>query len=102
MGILTRLNVLVGLTAVVAACIAGYVSRAILEAETARELLAEAGMMLDSAVAMRSYTSSEIEPLLVAGCKRSFFRRASRSMRPRKISCDCTRNFPPIRTKRPP
>jgi protein-histidine pros-kinase len=72
MGILTRVNVLVGLTAVVAVCIAGYFSRAILEAESGRELLAEAGMMLDSAVAMRSYTSSEIEPLLVDRLQKEF------------------------------
>jgi len=72
MGILTRVNLLVGLTAVAATIVAGYACRAILEADAERELLAEAGMMLDSAVAMRSYTSSEIEPLLTERLQKDF------------------------------
>ncbi len=72
MGILPRVNLLVGLAAVVGAAVAGYVVHSILESETQRELLAEAGMLPDSAVAMRTYTSDEIEPLLADRLQKEF------------------------------
>jgi HAMP domain-containing protein len=43
-----------------------------LEANAQREVLAEAGLMMDSAAAMRSYTAKEILPLISAGMKDEF------------------------------
>jgi hypothetical protein len=46
------------------ALIAGYACRSILEANAQREVFAEAGLMMDSALAVRDYTANEILPLL--------------------------------------
>jgi HAMP domain-containing protein len=64
MSLLIRINVALGLVFVAAASIAGYACWTILEANARREVFAEAGLMMDSALAIRAYTASEILPLL--------------------------------------
>jgi protein-histidine pros-kinase len=72
MGILARINLSLTLVFVLAAAVAGYVCRSILEADAQRELLVQAGMLLDSAVAIRSYTANEIGPLLADRLQKEF------------------------------
>jgi HAMP domain-containing protein len=64
MSLLVRINLVLGAVFVVAALIAGYACRTILEANAQREVFAEAGLMMDSALAIRDYTANEILPLL--------------------------------------
>lgn len=64
MSLLIRINLALGAVFVVAALAAGYICRAILEANAQREVFAEAGLMMDSALAIRDYTANEILPLL--------------------------------------
>lgn len=64
MSILPRINLILGASLLLIALTAGYACRSILMTNAERELLAEAGLMLDSAVAQRTYTANEIEPLL--------------------------------------
>jgi HAMP domain-containing protein len=64
MSLLTRINLALAAVFLVAALTAGYVCRSILEANAQREVFAEAGLMMDSAMAIRDYTANEILPLL--------------------------------------
>jgi HAMP domain-containing protein len=64
MSLLVRINVALGAVFVVAAFAAGYAFWGILEGNARRDVLADAGLMMDSALAIRAYTASEILPLL--------------------------------------
>ena len=64
MSLLIRINVALGVVFVAAAVIAGFTCRSILEANAQREVFSEAGLMMDSALAIRDYTANEILPLL--------------------------------------
>lgn len=64
MSLLTRINLALGAVFVIAALAAGYACRSILEANARREVFAQAGLMMDSALAIRDYTADEILPLL--------------------------------------
>jgi len=64
MSLLIRINLALGAVFVAAALIAGYACWTILEANARREVIAEAGLMMDSALAIRAYTATEILPLL--------------------------------------
>src|SRR6202046_4726812 len=55
-----------------AALTAGYVCRSILEANAKREVFSEAGLMMDSALAIRNYTANEILPLLSGRMENDF------------------------------
>jgi protein-histidine pros-kinase len=72
MSLLLRVNLILGISCALIAAAAGDVCHSMLEANAERELLVEAGLMLDSAVAMRAYTSAEIGPLLEARLKTEF------------------------------
>ena len=64
MSLLIRINLALGAVFMIAALTAGYVCRSILEANARREVFSEAGLMMDSALAIRNYTANEILPLL--------------------------------------
>ncbi|MDB6085755.1 MAG: signal protein [Gammaproteobacteria bacterium] len=64
MSLLVRINVALGGVFIIAAFATGYVFWGILESNARREVLADAGLMMDSALATRAYTASEILPLL--------------------------------------
>jgi HAMP domain-containing protein len=64
MSLLIRINLALGAVLIAAALIAGYACRTILEANAQREVFAAAGLMMDSALAIRAYTANEILPLL--------------------------------------
>lgn len=64
MSLLVRINVALGGVFIVAAFAAGYAFWGILEGNARRDVLADAGLMMDSALAVRAYTASEILPLL--------------------------------------
>jgi HAMP domain-containing protein len=64
MSLLIRINLALGAVFIIGALIVGYACRAILEANAQREVFADAGLMMDSALAIRDYTANEIVPLL--------------------------------------
>jgi HAMP domain-containing protein len=72
MNLLVRINLVLGATLAVAALALGYGCRSLLQANAKHEVLREAGLMMDSALATRSYTSSEILPLLDSRAKAGF------------------------------
>jgi HAMP domain-containing protein len=72
MNLLVRINLVLGATLAVAALALGYGCRSLLQANAKHEVLREAGLMMDSALATRSYTSSEILPLLNSRVKTEF------------------------------
>ena len=72
MSLLLRINVALGAVFLLAALFAGYVCRGMLENNAQREALADAGLMMDSAAAVRTYTSQEILPLIAERMKDEF------------------------------
>jgi protein-histidine pros-kinase len=72
MSLLFRINLAFAAVFIAAFAIAGFASRTILEANGRREVLAEAGLMMDSALAIREYTANEIVPLLGDGVQKEF------------------------------
>jgi HAMP domain-containing protein len=72
MSLLFRINAALGAVFLIAALVAGYTCRSMLEANAQREVLAEAGLMMDSAAAVRTYTANEILPLISARMQEEF------------------------------
>ncbi|HTT01474.1 MAG TPA: DUF3365 domain-containing protein [Steroidobacteraceae bacterium] len=72
MSILLRINAALGAAFVLALLASGLVCKLTLESNARREVLAEAALMMDSAIAMRAYTANQIEPLLVEHLKNEF------------------------------
>jgi HAMP domain-containing protein len=72
MSLLFRINTALGAVFLIAALLAGYVCRTMLEANAQREVIIEAGLMMDSAAAVRNYTANEILPLISARMKDEF------------------------------
>jgi len=72
MKLLLRLNVVFITAFVVVGWIAHEVCASLQQADARREVLATAGLMLDSALASRAYTADEIDPLLVAHIQDGF------------------------------
>jgi protein-histidine pros-kinase len=72
MSLLFRINAALGAVFLIAALVAGYVCWTMLSANAQREVLAEAGLMMDSAAAVRTYTANEILPLIKDQVKETF------------------------------
>jgi HAMP domain-containing protein len=72
MGLLLRINLALGAVFICAALVGGYACWTILEANARREVFAEAGLMMNSASAIRAYTATEILPLLQERMKTDF------------------------------
>jgi protein-histidine pros-kinase len=70
--LLVRINLALIVVCALAALAIGVTSRSLLEASAKREALAAAGLMLDSALAIRTYTATEIRPLLADKMKTEF------------------------------
>jgi protein-histidine pros-kinase len=64
LSLLARINIALIVVFVIAALAVGWMCSALLQANAKREALGVAGVMIDSALAMRAYTAEEIEPLL--------------------------------------
>jgi HAMP domain-containing protein len=72
MSLLLRINLSLALTFAIALIAVGYACSAMLESNAKREVLEQAGLMMDSALASRAYTSDEIGPLLEPGMRTQF------------------------------
>src|SRR3954454_24313260 len=69
---LVRINLVLGATLALAALALGYGCWSLLQINAKHQVLREAGLMMDSALATRSYTSTEILPLLESRVKTEF------------------------------
>jgi HAMP domain-containing protein len=72
MSLLVRINLILGATLLLAAIALSYGCGSLLRATARTEVIREAALMLDSAQAIRHYTSTEILPLLEARMKSEF------------------------------
>jgi protein-histidine pros-kinase len=72
MSLILRINLVLGAGFALCLAAAAGLLENTFEAGARREVLAEAGLMMDSAVAMRSYTANEIDPLLTQRLKDEF------------------------------
>jgi len=72
MNLLIRLNMVLVIAFAVVGLIAYEVCASLQQADARREVLATAGLMIDSALASRAYTADEIDPLLVGRMQDSF------------------------------
>ena len=72
MSLLVRINLILGATLLLAAIALSYGCRSLLQQNAQLGVIREAGVMLDSALAIRNYTSAEILPLLQARMKAEF------------------------------
>ncbi len=72
MNLLVRLNLALILAFALATLAVGYACSSMLQANAKREVLREAGLMMDSALATRAYTAEEILPLLSTQMKSEF------------------------------
>lgn len=72
MGLRTKFNLVMLLVFVLGMAGAGLVSNHVLQSNARDEILHTAGIMMESAMAVRSYTIGEIRPLLAVQMKRDF------------------------------
>jgi nitrate/nitrite-specific signal transduction histidine kinase len=72
MNLLVRINLALAIIFVLGALITGLACRAVLQTNAEREIVAQAGLMMDSALAIRDYTEEEILPLLHAQMQSEF------------------------------
>jgi len=72
MNLLVRLNIVLVIAFAVAGWLAHEVCGSLQQADARREVLATAGLMLDSALASRAYTANEIDPLLAGHMQDGF------------------------------
>jgi HAMP domain-containing protein len=72
MNLLVRINLILGATLGTAALALGFGCWSLVQANAKQEVLREAGLMMDSALAIRNYTSVEIFPLLESRVKSEF------------------------------
>jgi len=94
MNLLVRVNLAVTVVFAVGAVGAGAVCSKLLTDNAKREAFAAAGLMMDGAIAMRSYTAEEIVPLLGCQLQREFL--------PQSIpSYAATQNFLKVRENHP-
>jgi protein-histidine pros-kinase len=70
--LLIRINLALGAIFVLGALITGFACHQVLQENAKREIVTEAGLMMDSALAIRDYTESEILPLLNAQMQNEF------------------------------
>ena len=94
MNLLVRINLALALAFALAALAVGWACSYMLQANAKRESLREAGLMMDSALSMRAYTSEEIVPLLNAQLSKEFL--------PQSVpSYAATQNFLKLRDHHP-
>jgi HAMP domain-containing protein len=72
MNLLARINVALVVLFAAGILVSAYLTRGSLESSARSEALSDAGLMLDSALAVRAYTANEIAPLLTEQLKTVF------------------------------
>ena len=94
MTISSKFNLVLAIIFVVGLSVVGYVSNYVLQKNARGEVIRHAGMMMEAALAIRSYTIKEIKPLLAKQLSEEFL--------PQTVpSYAATQNFNALREKNP-
>lgn len=94
MTLLARINIALSIVFILGVTVAGFISHSILQENAKREVMAIARLMIESALAAREYTETEIAPLLAAQLKTTFL--------PQSVPFyAATQNLDRLRKKRP-
>jgi len=94
MRLTTKFNLVLFAVFSLGLAIAGYISYSVLQKHAREEVLTQAGMMMEAAMAIRGYTVKEIRPLLTLQMKREFL--------PQSVpSYAATQNFETVREMHP-
>ena len=72
MGIRLKFNIALLATSILGICISGFIGYELLQKNARHEVLDSARIMMESAIAVRGYTVSEIKPLLAVQQRRQF------------------------------
>ena len=72
MGLRLKFNLILSISTLIGLAVAGMLSHKILQDNAREEVLEKAGIMMESAVAIRHYTVKEIKPLLAVQQRRQF------------------------------
>jgi protein-histidine pros-kinase len=102
MSLLVRINLILGVTLGIAAIALSYGCWSLLQANAKREVLREAGLMMDSALAQRNYTSAEILPLLQSQMKTEFLPQSVPFYAATQNFLKLRSSIRSIRTRKPP
>ncbi len=94
MSFITKINLAMSLVFIIGISIAGYIANIILQENAKREVIAQASMMMEGALAVRNYTITEIRPLLKEQSQHTFL--------PQTVpSYAATQNFNQLRKSHP-
>ena len=94
MSFVIKINLAMSMVFIIGLSIVGYVANVILQDNAKREVIAQAGLMMEGAFAVRSYTITEIRPLLKEQSQHTFL--------PQTVpSYAATQNFNQLRKSHP-
>lgn len=94
MSFITKINLAMSLVFLLGLSIASYIANTILQDNAKREVVAQASMMMEGALAVRNYTITEIKPLLKNQLEDTFL--------PQSVpSYAATQNFDQVRKSHP-
>lgn len=94
MSFITKINLAMLMVFAIGLSIAGYIAYALLQENAKREVVEQASLMMDGALAVRNYTIKEIKPLLIDQQERVFL--------PQTVpSYAATQNFNQLRKNQP-
>jgi len=94
MSFITKINLAMLMVFAIGLSIAGYIAYALLQENAKREVVEQASLMMDGALAVRNYTIKEIKPLLIDQQERIFL--------PQTVpSYAATQNFNQLRKNQP-
>ena len=94
MSFITKINLAMLLVFIIGLSIAGYIANSILQENAKREVVTQASIMMEGALAIRNYTITEIKPLLIEQLEQTFL--------PQTVpSYAATQNFDRLRKAHP-
>ena len=72
MSFITKINLAMLLVFIIGLSVAGYIANMILQENAKREVVTQASIMMEGALAIRNYTITEIKPLLIEQLEQTF------------------------------
>ena len=102
MKLLLKFNLVLLLVFAVGLVTTGFICRQLLRQNAKAEIMENARIMMEAAIAVRTYTAMQIKPLLETQMKYSFLPQSVPAYSATPTSASCKRPFPPTRTRKPP
>jgi len=94
MSFITKINLAMLMVFIIGLSVAGYIANSILQENAKREVVTQASIMMEGALAIRNYTITEIKPLLIEQLEQTFL--------PQTVpSYAATQNFDRLREAHP-